>query len=234
MWPGGATRLPVLRSWLGITLILLCCSIAPVRAQVRPASEFASRAMAATPDVTRGADLFQRFCKSCHSSRGSGEGDREFARLAGQQSRYILNQLAQFISLGRYGPRMHQVLTQVADPQSLADLSAYLALQPRDSLGEHGDGHRLGRGRSLYNEHCAQCHGLLGEGQSEGPIPAIGSQNYTYLLTQLKGFAAGHRAQAEGNLIAVVSSLSANDMRAVADFMSRMPQSVDPHYGVVY
>jgi hypothetical protein len=35
-------------------------------------------------------------------------------------------------------------------------------------------------------------------------------------------------------LINAVNSLSADDMKAVADFMSRMPQSVDPHYGVVF
>jgi hypothetical protein len=35
-------------------------------------------------------------------------------------------------------------------------------------------------------------------------------------------------------LITAVRSLSANDMKAVADFMSRMPQSADPRYGVVF
>ena len=128
---------------------------------------------------------------------------------------------------------MHQVLGQVADPQSLSDLSAYLAAQPTYPFGEHGAGHRLGLGRAIYNERCAQCHGPRGEGREQGAIPAIGGQNYTYLLTQLKGFAVGHRSRVEADLIAAVRSFSAEQMRAVADFMSRMPQSVDPHYGVV-
>ena len=131
---------------------------------------------------------------------------------------------------------MHQVIARppLQDPQSLSDLSAYLAAQPPDSDGEHGDAHRLGRGRSLYNTRCAECHGARGEGRAQGPIPAVGGQNYTYLLTQLNGFAVGHRAKVEAGLINAMSSLSADDMRAVADFMSRMPQSVDPHYGVVF
>lgn len=232
MWKYAATRSPVLRSWV-TALILLSAHIAPGLAQDRSPPELLIRAMNAAPDPAHGSDLFERFCRRCHSSRGTGAGAREFPRLAGQQRLYLLNQLTQFISLGRYGPQMHQVLAEVSDPQSLGDLSAYLAAQPTYPFGEHGDGHRLGLGRSIYNERCAQCHARLGEGQAEGPIPAIGGQNYTYLLRQLKGFTVGHRSRVEGDLSAAVRSLSPADTRAVADFMSRLPQSVDPQYGVV-
>jgi cytochrome c553 len=128
---------------------------------------------------------------------------------------------------------MHRVLAQppLQDPRSLSDLTAYLAAQPADSHGEHGDPHRLGRGRSLYDLRCAECHGAHGEGNAQGPIPAVGGQNYTYLLNQLNGFAVGHRAKAESDMIAAVRSLSANDKEAIADFISRMPQSADPRYG---
>ena len=100
--------------------------------------------------------------------------------------------------------------------------------------GEHGDPHWLGLGRILYNLRCAECHGAHGEGNAQGPIPAVGGQNYSYLLGQLNGFVMGHRAKVETDLITAVRSLSANDMKAVADFMSRMPQSADPRYGVVF
>jgi cytochrome c553 len=205
------------------------------RAEIQ-AYELSSRALATTPDLEQGRGLYQRFCKRCHDVGGSGTGDREFPRLAGQQRTYLLNQLAQFITLDRYAPSMHLVLARspLLDPQSLSDLSSYLSAQPPDSHGEHGDAHRLGRGRSLYNTRCAECHGARGEGHARGPIPAVAGQNYTYLLTQLNGFAVGHRAKVESDLITAVRSLSADDVRAVADFMSRMPQSVDPHYGVVF
>ena len=39
-----------------------------------------------------------------------------------------------------------------------------------------------------------------GEGNAQGPIPAVGGQNYTYLLNQLNGFAVGHRAKVESEL----------------------------------
>ena len=195
----------------------------------------ASRAAAAMPDRVHGAELYARYCERCHRSHGSAVGERQFPQLAGQQQAYLLAQLAQFITLDRTAPAMHRVLTQdgLQDPQSLADLSAYLAAQPHDPYGEHGDAHRLGRGRAIYNGHCAECHGGDGEGRAVGVVPAVAGQNYSYLLAQLKGFAAGHRSRVDTALIASMGRLSADDMRAVADFMSRMPQSIDSRYGVV-
>jgi cytochrome c553 len=198
-----------------------------------PAHELTARALAASPDAEQGKVLYQRFCERCHAAEGRGDRDREVPRLGGQQRAYLLDQLAQFITLDRYAPLMHRVLARppLLDPQSLSDLTAYLAEQPPDSHGEHGDPHALGLGRVLYNLRCGECHGMHGEGNAQGPIPAIGGQNYTYLLNQLNGFAAGHRAKVESELLTAVRSLSANDMKAVADFISRMPESVDPHYG---
>jgi cytochrome c553 len=216
-------------------LIVMCLQPNPGRARSQ-AHELSSHALATTPDLEQGKALYQRFCERCHDAGGSGNRNREVPRLAGQQRIYLLNQLAQFITLDRYAPSMHRVLARapLLDPQSLSDLSAYLAAQPPDSHGEHGDPHWLGLGRILYNLRCGECHGVHGEGNAQGPIPAVGGQNYTYLLNQLNGFAVGHRAEVESDLLTAVRALSADDMKAVADFMSRMPESVDPHYGVVF
>ena len=216
-------------------LIVMCFHPNQGRAQSQ-AYELTTQALAANPDPEQGKALYQRFCERCHDAGGSGNRNREVPRLAGQQRIYLLNQLTEFITLDRYAPLMHRVLVRppLPDPQSLSDLSAYLAAQPSDSHGEHGDPHWLGLGRILYNLHCAECHGLHGGGNAQGPIPAVGGQNYTYLLSQLNGFAVGHRAKVESALITAVRSFSANDMKAVADFISRMPESVDPHYGVVF
>jgi cytochrome c553 len=72
----------------------------------------------------------------------------------------------------------------------------------------------------------------LAGSRSHSLRPAIGGQNYTYLLDQLNGFAVGHRAKVENDLLTAVRSLSVNDMKALADYMSRMPESADPHYGL--
>jgi cytochrome c553 len=216
-------------------LLVMCLQPSQSRAQSQT-YELTTQALATTADLKQGKALYQRICQRCHDAGGSGNRDREIPRLAGQQRIYLLNQLAQFITLDRYAPSMHRILARppLLDPQSLSDLSAYLAAQPPDSHGEHGDPHWLGLGRILYNLRCAQCHGTYGEGNAQGPIPAVGGQNYSYLLSQLNGFVVGHRTKVESDLLAAVRSLSTNDMKAVADYMSRMPESVDAHYGVVF
>jgi cytochrome c553 len=228
--------LPSAPQWaLRLCLMLMCLQPAQGRGEDQ-AYELSRRALAATPDLEQGEALYRRFCKRCHGAEGSGNAPRELPRLAGQQRVYLLNQLVQFITLDRYAPSMHRVLARspLQEPQSLSDLSAYLAAQSPDPHGEHGDPHWLGLGRILYNLRCVECHGEHGEGNAQGPIPAIAGQNYTYLLNQLKGFAVGHRAKTESDVITAVRSLSANDMKAVADFISRMPESVDPRYGVIF
>lgn len=210
-------------------------AFAAARSQDTAPHDLMERALAATPDLKRGADLYERNCARCHDARGSGTGERQYPQLAGQQRQYLLNQLVQIIALDRFAPKMHEVLISNAldDPQALSDLTAYLAAQPHDPHGEHGDPHRIGRGRALYNERCARCHGALGAGQAHGVVPAIEGQNYSYLVTQLRGFAAGHRSKSEPELNQAMAALSENDIDAVADFISRLPQSADSEYGKV-
>lgn len=205
-------------------------------AQAQDSASLMERALAATPNLHRGAALYEHHCVHCHEARGTGMGERQYPQLAGQQRQYLLNQLVQIIAHDRFAPKMHQVLISNAldNPQALSDLTAYLAAQPHDPHGEHGDAHRLGRGRALYAERCAQCHGALGMGQAPGTIPAVSGQNYSYLVMQLRGFAAGHRLNSEPELAKAMTDLSSNDISAVADFISRLPESADSHYGKVF
>jgi hypothetical protein len=47
----------------------------------------------------------------------------------------------------------------------------------------------------------------------------------------MNGFAAGHRSKADRAVIDAVGKLAPDDRRAVADFMSRLPESADARYG---
>lgn len=72
-----------------------------------------------------------------------------------------------------------------------------------------------------------------GMGARTGQFPRSRVENYSYLVGQLHGFAAGHRSKADPAVIDAVSKLDPDDMKAVADFMSRLPQSADARYGEV-
>jgi cytochrome c553 len=216
--------------------LLILSALSAFSAQaIETSAELVTEADALSPDSARGRQLYEQNCVRCHRVQGSSTGAREYPQLGGQREEYLLEQLANFISLGRLSPKMHQVLLQASltAPQSLRDISFYLANQPHDAHGEHGDGHNLGRGRRLYTKLCSKCHGELGQGNSQGPIPAVGGQNYTYLHEQVSAFVGGHRSIVEPALMDTMRGLSDADARAVADYMSQMPASVDVHYGVI-
>jgi len=181
---------------------------------------------AAVGDAAQGALIFHERCEKCHRAEGDATGGRAFPVLAGQKEKYLLEQMVQFVKGDRVASKMHEILGEdLANPQTLRDLSTYLSAQRREMHNEHGDAHRLGLGHRIYDDRCARCHGTLGDGGTNATVPAIIGQNYTYLVAQLRGFAAGHRSSVNPGDIDAVAHLSPNDVRAVADFMSRMPEN---------
>ena len=192
-----------------------------------PATQLALQAAAATPDPAHGRILFLKHCAECHGPHGWGDGVREIPAIAGQHQRYLLTQLARFSSGERegsamHGSAMHDAL-QPADvgwPQAFADLTAYLAQARPDPHPEHFDGQALKAGQRTYATACAACHGSDGTGSDAAAIPAIGGQHYSYLLAQLKSFAAGRRAHPP--LADSGAALSAQQQQSLADYLSRL------------
>jgi cytochrome c553 len=121
-----------------------------------------------------------------------------------------------------HGLVMHDTLQppDVDRAQAFRDLATYLTSAPRNPQPEQGDGRALALGERDYTRSCSSCHGSNGAGSDTSAIPAIGGQGYSYLLTQLRSFAAGrlpHRAVADSPV-----ALSAEEQPAVADYVSRL------------
>jgi cytochrome c553 len=117
---------------------------------------------------------------------------------------------------------MHDTLqpSDVDRAQVFRDLATYLTSAPRNPQPEHGDGLALQLGERDYTRGCTGCHGSDGSGSEHGAIPAVGGQGYSYLLAQLRSFAAGHLTHP-----AIADSpiaLSAEEQPAVADYVSRL------------
>lgn len=208
--------------------ILLTLAGGPAPAQTSPKTvELVGQAMAHTPDRERGAQVFRQACASCHGERawGDPEADEVIPALAGQREFYLVTQLADIAMLERNVPRMHRVLLQPEydNPQLWRDVAAHLARQPPNPQPQHGNGRALQTGARVYERGCAQCHGRNGEGSADEPIPALRGQHYSYLLQQLRNFAAGHRSQVEPPVLDFAAGLSQEEMSAVADHLSRLP-----------
>jgi cytochrome c553 len=186
-------------------------------------NELVSRAMNATPDTARGRVAYESHCSSCHGRQAWGVGVEAIPALAGQREFYLVTQLAKFHTQDRIGSTMHRAVSasDIADPKTLRNLAAYLSAAPIVTSPDQGDGLDLRTGEQLYETNCAMCHGQRAEGSESEPIPKLAGQHYTYILSQLKSFAAGHRNQVEPPVLDFTAGLSTAQERAIADYVSR-------------
>lgn len=213
-----------IRATFAITLSLVAATPFACEAQSTTALSLLQKAMALTPDLGRGEHLYIQYCSACHHRSGWGSGPREVPTLAGQQDLYLLEQLIQFSTLDRKKAEMHGVVTkpELDSPQALRDVSSYIASRPHNPEPARGDGTQLVTGEHVYVQSCAICHGKSGEGNRDDLIPAIGGQQYGYLLVRLRNLAQEHGSlePAVANLLA---HLSPSEIKAVADYASRLP-----------
>lgn len=218
-----------------IWLALLACA-APLACEAQSTSSLnmLQKALALQPDVRNGEHLYIQHCSGCHHRSGWGSGPREVPTLAGQQDSYLLEQLLLFSNLERKKDEMHEVVSraQIRSPQSLRDVSAYVAGKPRNPRSDRGDGAQLPTGARVYKQSCFICHGKNGEGNRDDLIPAIGGQQYGYLLVRLNNFAKQHGGIEQGALepavVNLLAGLSQPELQAVADYVSRLPALQGP------
>jgi cytochrome c553 len=187
------------------------------------------KAMALTPNGQSGEHLYIQYCAACHHRSGWGSGPREVPTLAGQQDVDLLEQLIKFSTQDRSKPEMHDVVSkpELANPQAMRDVSAYIAVRPHNPKSDRGDGTQLAVGERVFTQSCVICHGNSGAGNSDDLIPAIGGQQYGYLLVRLRHFKQEHGSQERQSLepavVNLLEHLSPDEIKAVADYTSRLP-----------
>jgi len=177
------------------------------------------------PDVGRGAKLFDT-CAACHGPDGTGTEDGAIPAIAGQHGSVLLKQLTDFRHQLRRDERMQYFTDRhhLPSAQELTDVAAYIASLPRfPRTGSGiGDGSSLGEGASTYFRECERCHGPLGQGNLLMRRPRLSGQHYAYLLRQLEDTASKQRPGMDAAHVEMLQRMSANQMRGVADYLSRM------------
>jgi len=175
-------------------------------------------------DAVRGKEAY-RGCRGCHKPDASGVLDGTYPRISGQHASVLIKQMIDTRAGVRINPKM---LPFVEDPaitvQEIADIAVYLSDLP--SLRESGKNadNLSALGQKLYEENkCANCHGKNGEGSGEKVYPVIANQHYGYLLRELKYIAAGTRGNSHPEMVKAIVNFSLQDMEAVADYLSRLP-----------
>ena len=197
----------------------------------RAASVEAARevvALEARPDA--GRDHYA-VCAECHLESGFGEPGGTMPQLGGQHRSVLIKQLLDIRTGRRRNPLMAPYLAGLPDEQAIADVAAHIArLRAKTSNGK-GPGRDLARGRRVYGSRCASCHGAAGEGDARSFTPALRGQHYRYVVRQLIDIAGERRGNGHPGMVAATADLTARDVAAVADFVSRLPVAAAPGSG---
>lgn len=171
-------------------------------------------------------------CAGCHGADGNSMIPMN-PILAGQQAEYLTKQLLDFKANGEEPPKRNSpVMSAMVAALSQDDaqkLGEYYARQKITPSQIPADEKLLEMGKILYhggnieNEvpACAGCHGPKGTGIPPR-YPAVAGQHTEYTMTQLGLFNTGDRGNDNGVMQKVVSRMSAQEKRAVSEYISTL------------
>src|SRR5262249_38642388 len=144
-----------------------------------------AQANAAPPpsEVERGRELYGNMCAVCHGPAGEGYRADQAPRIAHPDFLSTVNDayLRRAIAQGRPGTTMSAWAKERGGPLPSADVDALVALlrswsqAPPVRLDERPLSGDPARGKEIYAEECARCHGDQGR---EGPNIHIGSPQF--------------------------------------------------------
>lgn len=181
------------------------------------------KALILTPDVANGLTIY-RECAACHKPEGWGSTTGSVPQIAGQHSKVVIKQLADFRAANRDSVLMapYASVESIGDTQKVADVAAYISTLEISVDNGKGTGTDLELGERLYQENCTQCHGETGEGSNDDLAPRIQAQHYKYLVRQFQWIRDGKRRNASKEMTALSQKLSDTEMKAVLDYASRL------------
>jgi cytochrome c553 len=180
--------------------------------------------LAAKPDATRGAELFEA-CASCHGVDGGGATEGTVPRIAGQHFRVLAEQIVDFRHGKRWDFRMegvassHQTLPKLQD---ITDVAWYASQLERGGARGIGDGTQLEAGAALYAKHCASCHGGQAEGNDKRAIPRLAGQHAGYLSRQVYDAVDGRRPRLARSHGKAFAPLAFEEVRGLSDYLARI------------
>lgn len=167
-----------------------------------------------------------RNCTWCHGP--SAQGYALAPRLAGQRYRYIENQLGSFARHRRDNPFSKMYMWHAAanlNRESAHYLAYYFSsLHPK--AANDGNRNLVALGRTIYEQGvpsdnvvaCIACHGPRAQGFAQ--IPRLGGLSYSYLQNRLQQWRDGYDRAAAHPMPHVAGQLSANQLAALASYLS--------------
>lgn len=168
-------------------------------------------------------------CLACHGQDGASGILPSYPNLAGQNEKYLFNQLKMIASGERTLVEMTGQLIGKSD-QDLMDLAAYYAsLPPKVGVFE-GTDEQLKKAASIYRggiarkgvAACTACHSPTGRGNSLAGYPNISGQSLDYTIAQLTAYRENVRQTDEnygGMMRGVAETLTDTEISLLADYV---------------
>jgi cytochrome c553 len=182
-------------------------------------------APAAKGDAAKAQKIVNDVCGACHSTDGNSTSPA-YPALAGQHPEYIAKQLGEFKSGARKNAIMAPNAAKLSDDDML-NLAAYFsAQQAKPRLAK--DASLIAEGQKIFKggnagsgvPACASCHGPAGSGIPV-QFPRLAGQHSKYVLSQLKNFRSGDRANDGGKMMQVIArKMTDQEMKAVAEYIN--------------
>ncbi len=193
------------------------------RAETAPLLTVPSENAAYAKQVERGAGLFKTDCAGCHGSTGRGDGFiapvllRKPKDLA--STRYSLRLLSQILWNGKRGTAMPA--WRAVPIEDLTALAAYVQSLHQSTQAPDASAESLQRGNQVFQQNCAPCHGVAGDGKGAAattliPEPAnfqLKQPDFGYILDTLNNGIPGTGMPAWNKQI------GEPDRRALASFL---------------
>ena len=150
-------------------------------------------------------------CLGCHGTDTSSSP--EYPNLAGQNAKYIFNQVQNFKNGTRDDFTMTMMVEAISDDDIRIISEAYSKITPKKNKT---DAKLAAKGKVIFDDVCFACHGAKGLGDEN--IAHLASQKSLYVVKQLQAFKSGKRKN--DTMPDVAAELSEDDMKAVAEYIS--------------
>lgn len=204
-----------------LALVLLAGAVVTAQAETAPTKGDPAKAQAIVTQV----------CAACHAADGNSVTPAN-PKLAGQHAEYITKQLRNFKDAvkdpNKDGVRRSAVMGGIASTlsdQDMLNLGVYFSektMKPDSAKLPYDLGQKVYRGGNAGTglPACAACHGPTGAGIPT-QFPRLGGQHADYILTQLKAFRAGDRANDAGKMMRTIANkMSDQEMLGVANYIA--------------
>tara|TARA_Y100001954_G_scaffold224050_1_gene263070 strand:- start:527 stop:1153 length:627 start_codon:yes stop_codon:yes gene_type:complete len=168
-------------------------------------------------------------CAACHGQDGASGIAPNYPNLAGQNEKYLFNQLKMIASGERVLVEMTGQLIGKSE-QDLWDLAAYYANLPSKAGASAVNDEELEKAASIYRggiarkgvAACTACHSPSGKGNSQAGYPSLSGQPVDYTIAQLTKYRESVRKTDEsfgGMMRGVAETLTDTEIAILADYI---------------